>query len=406
VLLAFADTCGAGLSTPDSGTSPSDAGAAVDAAARVDAGMPDAGMPPPEDLEGFVAYQMEAGGLPAVGLALIVDGELVVSSVQGWQDVERGIPADEHTSFAVGSVSKLFTAVPVMHHVELGELDLDAALDDILGYPVRHPDHDVPITTRMLLTHTSGIIDNWVQIGATTSPDVPEISLGELTAGYVQPEGAYSSSQNWGAAPGTDFDYSNMAVAIAAHVAEVVGGESFHDQTDALVFEPLGLDDTGWYPSDVPEEHLAVPYTWSEPRDSFVALDQATGANYPAGSLRASVTDLVTLMETLLAGGPPLFTEARLQAMLELQVPELDGRQGLVFRYRSIGDRRYVGHSGSTIGGSAQLLLRFEERSGLLLVTNGDPYIRSRIGIDTSGGEAMDAILRRLDRELVERIGE
>ena len=87
------------------------------------------------------------------------------------------------------------------------------------------------------------------------------------------------------------------------------------------------------------------------------------------------------------------------EAMRTLQVPDLSTRQGLVMRYEGIGGHGYVGHSGAGIGGSANVLLRSDADAALIVLSNGDAYIRARLGF-TEGRDAMDAILERLDTEL------
>ncbi|NIS28859.1 MAG: hypothetical protein GWN07_02005, partial [Actinobacteria bacterium] len=52
----------------------------IDAAPAVDA-------QPPEDLDGFVEWQMDAGGLPGVAAGLVVDGEIAFVGTWGYADV-------------------------------------------------------------------------------------------------------------------------------------------------------------------------------------------------------------------------------------------------------------------------------------------------------------------------------
>lgn len=69
--------------------------------------------------------------------------------------------------FQVGSTSKPFTAVAVMQLVEQGIIDLDEPIVtyipefSLLTSPVFGGNSD-NITTRMLLSNTSGIISNWL----------------------------------------------------------------------------------------------------------------------------------------------------------------------------------------------------------------------------------------------------
>ena len=70
------------------------------------------------------------------------------------------VPVTEETCFRIASVSKLVMAFGVLALCERGALNLDEDLSAYLGYPVRNPHFkDVPVTLRMLLTHTAAIRD-------------------------------------------------------------------------------------------------------------------------------------------------------------------------------------------------------------------------------------------------------
>jgi hypothetical protein len=84
--------------------------------------------------------------------------------------------------------------------------------------------------------------------------------------------------------------------------------------------------------------------------------------------------------------------------MLRVQDPSVDRTQALAFSERSVGGHRYIGHSGSTFGGSTQLLLSRDGAHAILVFTNSDAYIRSRLGL-ADGARAIDRILERLDLE-------
>ena len=60
----------------------------------------------------------------------------------------------------------------------------------------------------------------------------------------------------------------------------------------------------------------------------------------------------------------------------------------------TIGGEAFYGHSGSTYGASANIVVR-DDGDGIVLLTNSDAYLRDRFG-DSSGTEAMNAILERL----------
>ena len=89
-----------------------------------------------------------------------------------------------------------------------GQLDLDADVSPLLGWTLRHPAHpDVPISLRLLLSHTSGITD------AAGYWQVP--LDGEVRDLLADPR-AWDAAH----APGGWFRYANLNFPLVAAVME------------------------------------------------------------------------------------------------------------------------------------------------------------------------------------------
>ena len=64
--------------------------------------------------------------------------------------------------FILSSVSKTVTATALMQLYERGLFELNDDIDAYLPFEVNHPNYpSASISFKMLLTHTSGIKDNW-----------------------------------------------------------------------------------------------------------------------------------------------------------------------------------------------------------------------------------------------------
>jgi CubicO group peptidase (beta-lactamase class C family) len=358
---------------------------------------------PPADLDGYIEWQMDAGGIPGVAIALLEGDQITEIHTYGFADVENEVPVDEHTIFLVASVSKTIAVGRVMQLVEDGLLDLDAPIETYVPYTVRHPAHpDAVITLRMLLTHTSGLDDTWSMLArATTSGTDPVETLSGFSEGYVIEGGAYWSELNWKAQPSTDREYCNAAFAIVGDAIERAGGASFREQTSTSIFEALEMDGAGWFIADVDPARLAVPYSFTG--RLFTPYPQTGLAFYPAGSLRVSVTGIARYLLAIgnggALGGSRILEQASVDEMLRIQFPEVSRGQALTFSQERINDHLYIGHSGSTSGGAAQILWSTEDALGIVLLTNSDAYIRSRLGFP-EGEDAMTRILERLDEEV------
>ena len=73
-------------------------------------------------------------------------------------NLEYDVPVTSKSIFAVASMSKQFTAFCIALLARAGKLSLD---DDIRKYLPYIPDFNVKISIRNLLTHTSGLRDEW-----------------------------------------------------------------------------------------------------------------------------------------------------------------------------------------------------------------------------------------------------
>jgi len=77
-------------------------------------------------IEKAVSKFMSAKSIPAVAVAVVLDGTLAWSQGFGMADLENYVPATSSTLFRLGSISKPITATAVMQLFERGKLNLDA----------------------------------------------------------------------------------------------------------------------------------------------------------------------------------------------------------------------------------------------------------------------------------------
>src|SRR5579864_6537421 len=84
------------------------------------------------ELTPFIEHELADKQLPAISVALVDDQQIVWAQGFGFADPDNKIAATAQTTYRVGSVSKLFTDIGIMQHVERGELSRDAPVTDYL----------------------------------------------------------------------------------------------------------------------------------------------------------------------------------------------------------------------------------------------------------------------------------
>jgi Beta-lactamase len=70
--------------------------------------------------------ELVARGAPSVAVAVVADGAILWEEAFGFEDVASRRRATPHSRYAIGSVSKPFTATVIMVLAERGEIDLSA----------------------------------------------------------------------------------------------------------------------------------------------------------------------------------------------------------------------------------------------------------------------------------------
>lgn len=318
--------------------------------------------------------------LPAPGIAacIVKDGAVAWCGGAGHARIAEGIRATADTPFLLASVSKTVTGVAAMQLVEDGVI----ALDDTIAPPfqIANPRNEDAITWRMLLTHTSSIVDNWDMFTDFYFTDTdPTLTLADTVSGYLTSGGAWYTSANFSTArPGTSWEYSNMGVALAGFLVEHETGQDFAARTDDTIFAPLGLTNTSWRLADFDRARIAMPYvnTSSTSTPQWVAAGDTTYSDYPDGGLRASARDVARFLACIVNGGTldgaRILDESTVQTMLTPAVPDVDAPQGVIwYESEMLGDA-WWGHAGSELGVGTDMHFRPSDGLGFVLLVNTD----------------------------------
>ena len=200
------------------------------------------------ELLDFIEITMENHLIPGLSISIVKGGNIVWNKHFGYANIDENIFVDENTMFILSSASKTITATALMHLFQQNLFSLDDDVDDYLPFDINHPDYpEVPITIKMLLSHTSGIKDNWNYMPFYDG-DSP-IDLNYYLSQYFTPGGEFFDiSLNFtDFAPGAGFRYSNIGAALIGLLAEEISNQSFNEYCIDNIFQPLGMDDAYWF---------------------------------------------------------------------------------------------------------------------------------------------------------------
>jgi len=234
---------------------------------------------------------VDEGQLSGISVLVIKDGKTVHQRTFGLANLEENRALEEDAIFRIYSMSKPITAAGLMILYDEGKFQLD---DPVAMYIPEFEetkvwvdgetvDQQEPFTIRHLLTHTAGFcygsdVSHVDSLYAQASPG------GLWGLGTLEKAMKVLATIPLKNQPGSKYEYS-VSIDVAGYLVEVLSGLPFDEFLQTRLFDPLGMDDTGF---DVPEEdfdRLAMIYT----------KDQESGELTPVEDLTNGVRQKVTL---------------------------------------------------------------------------------------------------------------
>jgi CubicO group peptidase (beta-lactamase class C family) len=273
--------------------------------------------------------------------------------------LDPALPADAGMRYAIGSISKQFTAAALLLLAQEGKLSLDDPVAKYLPDLTRANE----VTIRQLLSHTSGYQDYWPQDYVMPTMLEPVTPAGIMKRWAHQPLD-YE--------PGSKWQYSNTGFVIAGAIVEKVSGRPFFTFLQERIFAPLEMTsvqdfDRGPLGDGEPTGYRA--FALGPPRVAPVA---GAGWLYGAGQLAMTATDLakwdISLIErSLLADGSyrELETETRLTS-------GAGTNYGLGVGVEVARQRRKLEHGGEVSGFTAHNTVYPDERAAIIVLVNQD----------------------------------
>jgi len=245
---------------------------------------------------------IDGGKLPGAATLVARGGQVAFCETIGYGDVENKTPLAQNSILRFYSMSKPITAVAVMMLYEQGLFQLDDPLYKYIpafknmqvyrsgsGNNVKTVSATRPITIHHLLTHTSGLT-----YGVENQGGVPGLYAEKRTDFYPD-DGPLESVVDRLATiplefePGSRWEYS-VSFDVLGRFVEVVSGKPLDLFLKEHIFDPLGMEDTGFF---VPESK----------HDRFVSLYQCT-PEAPLVLVESAVDSPLTgPVETLSGGG-------------------------------------------------------------------------------------------------------
>ena len=352
-----------------------------DSAGTIEATQPTSSVPeetsapaPAQDPDTAAALDMIFSEYGAVGAQVAVIKNGAVSAVYSYGTANRaeGIPVTEDTKYRCASLSKLVTDMVFMRLTESGVVSETEDIGTYLGYRVRNPYHpDTAITPRMLMTHTSSLIDSSAFLDSRlngSSAPLRTLLTGENCYAYGTPGGSYR--------------YSNFGVAVLGCVCEKAMHTDFETLAKLYLLNPICIDAA--YTAKALKDPSLVGTLYgsggmSVSSQMALSFCSELGQTHHLvqGNLTISAKDYAKILCVLLnngkSGSAQVLTPQSVTAILENRAD--DRGRGIGYGTEIIdsvipGETYYV-HTGSNFGMYSAYAFSPDRRDGAVVLTSG-----------------------------------
>ncbi len=207
----------------------------------------------------------------AIGIIADKTGKVHYKNLLGYADVEAKQPISENNTFWVASMSKMFVGASIMMLVDEGKVSLEdpvtkfiPQLEKWMVVEEQDPSHVLlkplvrPVTVRHVLSHTSGLT-GMSELQKATGSDSTPLKARALSS--------VTGPLQW--QPGDKYAYGNQGMNIAARIVEIVSGMPYEEFLQKRFFDPLGMTETTFWPSQAQTARLAGAYGPNKEKNGY-----------------------------------------------------------------------------------------------------------------------------------------
>jgi CubicO group peptidase (beta-lactamase class C family) len=229
---------------------------------------------PPASSEVSAAMQPYLDSYKLAGfVALIADktGKVHYKNVVGYADVEAKKPIREDNVFWIASMSKMFAGASIMMLADEGKVSLHdpvtkfiPQLEKWMVVAEKDASHVLlkplarPVTVRHLLSHTSGL---------TGMSELQQVTGSDSTPLKARALSSVTGPLQW--QPGDKYQYGNQGMNIAARLVEIISGLPYEEFLQQRFFDPLGMTETTFWPSEAQIARLAGTYGPNKEKNGY-----------------------------------------------------------------------------------------------------------------------------------------
>src|SRR5688500_368600 len=245
-------------------------------------------------MEAMIAKNEIAGAVTAV----VTKDRVLHLETTGYADVAAKRPMRLDTLFWIASMTKPVTGVAILMLQDEGKLTV---ADPVAKYLPEFANLKTPsgkpanLTITQILTHTSGLGE------ASGDAAKQARTLAELVPVWLAAPMQFEPGEKW--------KYCQSGINLAGRIVEVISGQTFDAFLQQRLFDPLGMKDTTFYPTDGQKQRMVTAYAKNKdtgelapvpPREGYGEREHPPQGN---GGLFSTANDYARFCQMLLNRG-------------------------------------------------------------------------------------------------------
>jgi CubicO group peptidase (beta-lactamase class C family) len=282
---------------------------------------------------------VDSGKLAGISVMVVRNNETAFRKNFGLADIQNNKPVEDNTIFRIFSMTKPITAVALMTLYDEGKFKLDDKVSDFIpefaetkvynAETKTMETQNTPMTIRHLLTHTSGLTYGWDQKSYVDS--LYRVTGASGWDGILGDKIKILAGIPLKHQPGTKYEYS-VSIDVAGFLVEVLSGMPLDKYMKTRIFDPLKMEDTGFYVPEDKYTRFSVLYNLGE-NGKLKGPDDPANDNFKkpttlfsgGGGLVSTIDDYSRFAQMLLNGGEldgsRILKDSTVQMIMSNQLP-------------------------------------------------------------------------------------
>jgi CubicO group peptidase (beta-lactamase class C family) len=286
------------------------------------------------------------------------EGNILLNQGYGFANFDQATLNKSQTKFAIGSVTKQFTAMAIMQLSEKGLINME---DSLSKYLPDFPNGE-SITIHNLLTHSSGLA-NFTDLEEFYTLSVNKLNPMDILDLIKDKPLMFK--------PGESFSYNNTGYLILGILIEKLSNMSYEEYLHKNIFTPINMNNTGISYGKNNGLHDATAYSGHlevAPVDDEVVLR----GTYSAGNMYSTTEDLYRWSEALKTE-KLVKKETMNQIFTEHIDMEEAGSYGYGWMIIDSGVGKMILHGGNTLGFTSNIV-RFTDLDTTIVILSNKGY--------------------------------